>query len=799
MTKKKTTKNKSFKSVKDKLEFIQKQCYETELFEDLAVLFKQKGYNNVKITHGPNEFGKDLVFSKYDEDFEEDKWYAVIVKNKAATQNDFVNGNEISNQINVALSEPYTNSKGEKKIVSKLFIVINSTVTPNATQLISKFIEPSILPNIKIWDYQDLKGQIEQHTKESFLDNNEPFLNLYTTEQTKRLSDISISNNVFDMKFDDIDQIFVNVQTTYSRELKKINNYITFDENDSKFKEEDIEGSNEILNSNKNFIIHGIPTSGKTLFLKRIGLKALNSNKPVPNAVFYFDLQNQSSINIDIEGLVNNQFKDLTKGEEFKKSEFSKIILLFDSIDFIKDSAIRLSIYEQIEKFSQENESNNYQIIIATRSFNFIQSQELFNDFKDSELLPFNFKQAMTLVKKIIPNNNSKTNNFLSALKDSMLNTTLQRTPLSLTLLAILYRDDKIDLKELPANIFSLYDLFTDVYLDKWDSTKGLTQLYKYEQTKNILAFIAFYLHKLGWNTISVADLRSFLITLREKYNYDELNDIDNFIIHLKSRNGVFNFDETNASFSFFNHYFQEYFASLCIEDEDDEILIDNFFNNWWSNSLVFYCGKNPKSNKLHKTIIEKIIPIDTAQKITYINNHSKCLQASHAIAIENRTSVVDKLIVEFDNLFKSIYKEADENPNSVINQLPFVNIINQSKSLFESVFGSKHVATKETIEFFEKILLDEKNNLSNITNYNIAYFLAFSNNSVFPFEIFADLIKDDIVWNRIIYVDVKFLKMKKKIDEKKYVRIKRKMNKNKYLIQHILKNSVADKNKLKE
>lgn len=798
MSKKETIKNKTFKSVKDKLEYIQKQCYETELFEDLAVLFKQKGFQNVKITHGTNEFGKDLVFSKYDEDFEEEKWYAVIVKNKSATQNDFVIGNEISNQINVALSAPYTNSKGEKKVVSKLFIVINGSVTPNATQLISEFISSNILPNIKIWDYQDLKEQIEAYTKDSFLDNNEPFLNLYTIEQIKRLSDISVSNSLFDMKFDDIDQIFVNVQTTYSRELKKINNYITFDETDSKYKEEDIEGSNEILNSNKNFIIHGIPTSGKTLFLKRIGLKALNSDNPKPHAVFYFDLQNQNSSITSIESLIDNQFKELSKGEKFNKNEFSKTILLFDSIDFIKDFTMRLSIYEQIDKFSQENQNNDYQIIIATRNFNFIQSQELFKDFKDSELLPFNFKQALTLVKKIIPNNSSKTNNFLSALKDSMLNTTLQRTPLSLTLLAILYRDDKIDLKELPANIFSLYDLFTDVYLDKWDSTKGLTQLYKYEQTKNILAFIAFHLHKLGWNSITEDDLKTFLTRLREKYNYDELNNIENFIIHLKSRNGVFNFEETSNSFSFFNHYFQEYFASLCIEDEDDEILITNFFNNWWSNSLVFYCGKNPKSNKLHKTIIEQIIPIDTSQRITYISNHSKCLQASHAIAIENRTTIVKKLIVEFDNLFKSIFKEAEENPNSVINQLPFVNIINQSKSLFEAVFGSKHVATKETIEFFEKILLDEKNNLSNITNYNIAYFLAFNNNLVLPFEIFADLIGDDIVWNRIVFVDINFLKMKNKIDEKKYVRIKRKMNKNKFLIQYILKNSVAEKNKLK-
>lgn len=799
MSKKETTKNKTFRSVKDKLEYIQKNCYETELFEDLAVLYKKKGFNNVRITHGPNEFGKDLVFSKYDEDFEQEKWFAVIVKNKNANQNDFVVGNEIANQINVALLEPYTNPKDEKKIISKLFIVINGTVTPNATQLISKFVKPSILPNIKIWDYQAIKEQIEGHTKESFLDNNEPFLNLYSNEQIRKLSDISITNNVFDMKFDDIEQVFVNVQTTYSKELKKINNYIEFDAGDSKYKEEDVEGSNEILNSNKDFIIHGIPTSGKTLFLKRIGLKALNSNKPKPNAVFYFDLQNHSSLDINIDELIKSQFQELTKGEEFNIKEFSKTILLFDSIDFIKDFDIRLSIYQQIEKYSIENKEKNYQIILATRSFNFIQSQGLFEDFKDTELLPFNFKQAMTLLKKIIPNNSSKTKKFLTALKNSMLNTTSQRTPLSLTLLAILYRDDKIDLKELPANIFSLYDLFTDVYLDKWDSTKGLTLLYKYEQTKNILAFIAFYMHKLGWNYITEDDLKTFLITLREKYNYDELNDIDNFIIHLKSRNGVFNFEENNNSFSFFNHYFQEYFASLCIEDDDDEILIENFFNNWWSNSLVFYCGKKPKSNKLHKTIIEKIIPIDTAQKVTYINNHSKCLQASHAIAVENRTSIVNKLIFEFDNLFKSIYKEAKENPKSVINQLPFVNIINQSKSLFGSVFGSKHIATKETIEFFEKILLDDNNELSNITNYNIAYFLAFNNNFVFPFEIFADLIGEDIVWNRILYVDINFLKMKKKIDEKKYIRIKRKMNKNKFLIQHILKNSVSDKNKISE
>lgn len=88
MSKKEIVRNKIFKTVKDKLEFLQKSCAEPELFEDLKQLFKNKGFDNVKITHGTKEFGKDLVFSKYDESFDEEKWFAVIVKNKPASQND---------------------------------------------------------------------------------------------------------------------------------------------------------------------------------------------------------------------------------------------------------------------------------------------------------------------------------------------------------------------------------------------------------------------------------------------------------------------------------------------------------------------------------------------------------------------------------------------------------------------------------------------------------------------------------------------------------------------------------------
>lgn len=798
MAKKSNTRNKIFKTVKAKLEYIQKECNEPELFEDLKQLFRNKHFENVKITHGNTEFGKDLVFSKPSESFGENKWYAAIVKNKSATQNDFMQGHEIGDQIELALKIKHTELDGSEKSIAGLFIIINGTVSPNATKVISQYIPPMVLEHIKIWDYQDLEKEISSHSKDTFLNNVEPTMNRYVQEQIKILSDISTSSNIYDLKIDDINEIFINVQTTYSRELRKINEYVTFDNEKEIYKEEDIEGSNEILNSNKNFIIHGIPTSGKTLFLKRIGIKALSADNLKPNAVFYFDLQNIKFEKFNIHELIIEQFTSLTDGENFDLDEFGKKILLFDSIDFIRDEDTKIEILQKIESFIELKEIENLQVVIAVRNLEFVKKSGLLSQFEETELLPFNFNQALKLVKKIIPNNEQKATNFLKALQNSLLDTTIQRTPLALTLMAIMYRDDKVDLKELPANIFELYNKFTDVYLDRWDVSKGLTQLYKYEQTKNIIAFIAYDLHQQGLNSISSEDLKIFLEKLRKNFNYDELDNVDNFILHLKSKNGVFYYDNINDTFMFFNHFFQEYFASLCIEDDDDVVLINNFFNGWWSNALVFYCGKKPKSNKLHSDIIKTIVPVGSFQKLVYISQHSKCLQASHAISIANRTAVIRKMIFEYDQMFNALIEET-KNPESLLNSVPFVNILNQSKTIFETTFGSKHVSTNETINLFEEILLNEDSGLNNMTLYNIAYYLAFHQNSPDPLSIFEEKICEDVVWNRILYVDINFLKMKKRMDEKKFIRIKRKMNKNKFLIQHILNNNILEKFNLLE
>ena len=97
-------------------------------------------------------------------------------------------------------------------------------------------------------------------------------------------------------------------------------------------------------------------------------------------------------------------------------------------------------------------------------------------------------------------------------------------------------------------------------------------------------------MHCQGLNNVTLMELEIFLKELRTKFNFEELNNSSDFVKFLKTKNNVFYFDENTQTFQFFNHYFQEFFTSLSIESDDENILLENFFEDWWTNTLVFYC-----------------------------------------------------------------------------------------------------------------------------------------------------------------------------------------------------------------
>jgi hypothetical protein len=95
-----------------------------ELRKAFAVLLGKMGKKNVQITHGQQEYGKDLVF--YDTDsFGSDSLMACVIKNAKITGSvDSANGaKNVLFQVEQALDTPHISSSGANEHVAKVFVV----------------------------------------------------------------------------------------------------------------------------------------------------------------------------------------------------------------------------------------------------------------------------------------------------------------------------------------------------------------------------------------------------------------------------------------------------------------------------------------------------------------------------------------------------------------------------------------------------------------------------------------------------------------------------------------------------
>lgn len=786
-----------FKSIGDKLSYIQKNEKEPYLFPLLKELYRHKGFDCVEVTHGTNEHGKDLVFKEYDERLRREHWYSVVVKNKNASTSDFENGGEILKQIESSFKYPYINSKGETFYINSVIVVINGTVSQQAKDILNRQLEPHFKNNVDIWNYQRVEEEIDKEIKDLFLDgdgqsNEEIILAKYKSNQIKSLSNLENAKDIYvGLEINDINDIFINIRTSLNKYQEEKNRY----KDEKQHIKEEIDDSISILNSNKNTLVRGIATSGKSLLLKRIGINALQATKIVPYAVFYFKFRRQNDFkNIGINKLIEEQFKLLTDGELFDVKYFSKLILLFDGLDELMHDEDKLDAIKAINSFietSKEVVSCQLQVIISGRNLEIFES-ELFSGFEKITLLPFDVGQAFKLVKKIIPNDKQKASAFVNAIKSNQLSNSLTRTPMALTLTAILYRDGEVDLTELPANITELYNKFCDYYLARWDASKGISSQYKFEETKHILGFVAFELHSRGIQEISKKELFEFLTSLNKQYSFDELTNVNSFIESLKDRAGLIQFNEQEHVFSFNNLSFQEYFTSIFFDDSNEQLLLNNLYKEWWENTIIFYCGKQPKRDVFICKAVSDIIPLDISQLYQHISLLSKCLQASHLISNSSQFVVIRNLILNFDKLYKRVIEIDSENAEGVglTYSLSTLDIILQFRTIFEKLFQTKHIHFETFSQIALSILTKETDSYSDVTLYSLSYFLSHKMNDPIFLNEFVKIPNLNLRWSRIVCRDVDYLHLKQKFDPSTYARIKRKQEHNKEYIKKQLKES---------
>ena len=217
-------------------------------------------------------------------------------------------------------------------------MIINGTITNNAKEILKKDIPAHLINNVSLWNYQRLEEEINNNIKDLFLSgetgSQEDFIiSTYKKNLTERLLKLDNAQELFTgLSITQINDIFVNVRTAnqkYENEKKR------YQGSTGSTLREEIDDSISIINSNKNTIIRGIPTSGKTLLLKRIGINSLNNYKDV--GVFWFRFRDIQLDKFNLNEEVNKQFFELSGNNEFKQEFFKKYLFLFDALDEIID------------------------------------------------------------------------------------------------------------------------------------------------------------------------------------------------------------------------------------------------------------------------------------------------------------------------------------------------------------------------------------------------------------------------------------------------------------------------------
>lgn len=769
-----------YNNVRNRLMDIQKGKKEADLFPVLKQLFTEKKYTDVEVTHGKDEYGKDLVLCDYDTKLGEKNWYAVVVKNKNAEMSDFESQGEITRQIQLSFEYPYKRCNGEDIYINKVIVVVNGTISPQAKNIIQKVLPSHQRNNVYLWNYQKLEEEIDAYIKDLFLSgetgSQEDFIvSTYKGNLIRELTKLDNAQELFSgLSITQINDIFVNVRTAnqrYENEKKRYQN------NKKATLPEEVDDSISIINSNKNTIIRGIPTSGKTLLLKRIGTKALNDYKDI--GVFWFRFRDIHIDGFSLVEEVKKQFYELS-GNNLEFGYFKKYLILLDALDEIIDNEKRIAIISKLQ--NEITLFNNGYLIISGRNIELFKDIKLFNpsNYEIIDLLPFDVGQALKLVKKIIPDSKEKNNHFIAAIKQQQLSNSLTRTPMALTLMAIMYKDDAIDLKELPANITELYNKFSDYYLDKWDASKGLSSQYKYEEYKHIVGFIAYHLHSNHIYEISSHDLKAYLKTIGATHStFEELKNVDNYLDGLKCRNTLLHYDNDRDVFFFNSSAFQEYFTSIYYDDSNEDELISNLYKGWWQNVIVFYNGKNPK----RPVFIEKAlnsVPLDPESMFNHMQIMSKSLQAAHLISNVIADKAITNLLYTFDRFYKSLLSSVT---NGIAYQWTTLDMILQCRNLFNDLFNSKHINVEIVSKKAIDILTEKNNQFSDVSKYCLSYYLAHKTNDPEFFVMFLSNNKLNTRWDRIVYRDIEHLRMKKSLPDKVYNRIRRKQEHNKLYI----------------
>lgn len=580
----KLKKLKDFKSEKDFREF-------------LIDFLKKLGFDNVIHTHkyGAPELGKDII-GKIEHALEGDEWYAFVVKegNISGGTNEI---ETIKNQIKQSFEYPYDDLNNGKININKVKVVTNGNFTNGAQQSLTSSPELKLYNNYSYWWNEELIKLIDKKYPEfwlpgdRFLKEYSKALN-YKIQNEFEIKDLSI-RKIEDVKVQKLLNIFIEPQLS---ELKV---------DEDKKKEKNIDKRkvtiNDIVNNKDNFILSSEPGGGKTKVLNIVAQK-LTENERFSNESeipIKLNIINLRKFDFNIEETIKNSIRLLMPemNERFDILEYTYIILIDSIHQLTKDEQDNLTV-----KLKEFTKKQNSRFIITQRTNNDIEFTGLNNGLREISIKNFNTKQVESFITKYFEKND-KGLKFIDILKESNLLSKLPTTPLTVTLLALLYDDNNY---EIPATITDIYDDFTSVLLGKLE-VRNRVDLLQMNIKKRIFTALALEMLDNNKFDCQYVKFKEFVNEFLKSKGYQPQNDEE--LHQIINQSGLLFKDDENLV-GFKQQAFAEYFSSIEIYDHKRKTHYDKLLENFnivsWQNTAIFYGGRSKDLPEMIDDLLDK-------------------------------------------------------------------------------------------------------------------------------------------------------------------------------------------------
>ncbi len=565
-------------------------------FRDRAVrpLMLRSGYKDGRDLCGPNEHGKDALFSSIDQ-LGISTIIAVQTKRgnlnlAGTTQRNLV---DVITQLKTSLETSLVLVATRQKCrPNRVILAASGRINDAARHHIVDSVQS---PNSTFWDSDDLVPMIDEHLPELWLGIETdmlPYFNAIERMVIGKQGGHSGDGHDAVLLGAADDQSFVALSLHWVT-TKKRKVHGQYHETPHF---EELPLASIINHKTRRALILGEGGSGKSTGLKRIALELARRALEEDSKLRIPILMKAVDISRTKPTTLVNYADDITRALSgsrkacFTDKDLSagRVILLIDGLDEVASDTERSSILNLIEVFLTDNQA--CQAIVTARPYRFVSELSGLKQYEEFRISPINWKQAEKIVTKITESRKvprAQSQEFLRRLEKIH---GFELNPLLVTVFAATTDYTKQDI---PANITELFKKFTELMLGRWDERKGLRQQYQAPLKDFVLTRLAFHMHSSRMASIARPD--AIEIVRNELVRRGHTEDIPKLLDEIFDRSGIFRVMGNEIEFR--HHLLQEFFAGRGIADPDTVPQL--IHDDWWKRALIFYFGERADSISL--------------------------------------------------------------------------------------------------------------------------------------------------------------------------------------------------------